>query len=119
MRSLLSQVSRVYSGYRGDGQPHIPRLLVAVCVALTISATSKSLNKDALSMMAVIVSVLAGFSFTALFSSHSHSANDLPTAISENDRQDLLILNKLFNNFKDRSRYFLSLGVICLVLFFY
>lgn len=95
MLNLFKLTSTVYSGYKGDGEHHIARVLVAASIALIIAINPKGLGKDALSTIAVIVSVLAGFSFTALFSSHSHSASDLAAAKSESDRHDLEKLRRL------------------------
>lgn len=119
MRNLLDQIRSVYDGYRGDREPHAFRILCAFVASVALALDRSGLNKDTLATMAVIVSVLAGFSFTALFSSHSHSTSDLPTALSESDRQDIRNLMTLFKNFRDRARYFLTVSVICLLTVFF
>ena len=118
MPNPIDLARAVYRGYRGDRENHVLRILVTLVMSTLIALDAKGLSKDALSTMAVIVSVLAGFSFTALFSSHSHSMVDLPPPNSESDRQDLRILITLFGNFRDRARYFLVIAVICLLLVF-
>lgn len=118
MRNLLDLIKSVYDGYRGDGEPHAFRILCVFIASVVLTLDRSGLNKDTLATMAVIVSVLAGFSFTALFSSHSHSTSDLPAALSESDRQDIRNLMTLFKNFRDRARYFLTVSVICLLTVF-
>lgn len=118
MRNLLNILKGVYRGYAGDGEPHIFRISFMVAISLAIAVGPGSLNKDAISTMAVIVSVLAGFSFTALFSNHSHSIADLPPEKTENDREDIKKLEKLFENFRVRSSYFLIISLICLIISF-
>lgn len=119
MLGLFSLVSSVYRGYAGDGERHILRLLLVTAISIIIAIDPKSLNKDVISTMAVIVSVLAGFSFTALFSNHSHSTTDLPPPKSESDRQDIRNISILFNNFRDRARYFLLISLLCLLTCFF
>lgn len=118
MRDLFSILSAVYAGYAGDGERHILRILLVVVISFVIAIGQGSLNKDAVSTMAVIVSVLAGFSFTALFSNHSHSVTDLPPEKTESDRQDIKKLKILFKNFRSRSTYFLIISLACLILIF-
>lgn len=118
MRDLFSILSAVYRGYAGDGERHILRILLVVVISFFIAIAPGSLNKDAISTMAVIVSVLAGFSFTALFSNHSHSVTDLPPEKTESDREDIKKLKKLFENFRSRSTYFLIISLSCLILSF-
>ena len=116
MPSLAEIARAVYSGYVGDGERHRVRIAAMFLFAATIALSPSSLNKDALSMMGVMVSVLAGFSFTALFSSQSHSLRDLPAPKDESDRLDLNKLKILFSNFRDRSKYFLIMSIICLLM---
>lgn len=119
MRGLFSLALSVYRGYAGDGERHILRIFLVAAISIVIAFGPRSLNKDVISTMAVIVSVLAGFSFTALFSNHSHSVSDLPPAVSESDRQDIRNISILFNNFRDRARYFLLISLICLITSFF
>ena len=118
MRKLFNLPKAVYKGYQGDGERHSIRGFFMILIAGAIALSSKGLDDSALSTIGVMVSVLAGFSFTALFSTQSHSTNDLPPASCESDRLDILNLNILFKNFRDRARYFLCVSVICLFLVF-
>lgn len=118
MPSLREIAVAVYAGYAGDDERHVIRIVATVIFAALIAYFPSSLNKDALSMMGVIVSILAGFSFTALLSSHSHSVHDLPAPGNESDRMDISKLKKLFGNFRDRSKYFLTISISCLILCF-
>lgn len=118
MRDLFSILSSVYKGYAGDGERHILRILLVVVISFVIAIAPRSLNKDAISTMAVIVSVLAGFSFTALFSNNSHSVTDLPPEKTESDREDIKKLKNLFENFRSRSTYFLLISLSCLIIIF-
>jgi hypothetical protein len=115
MRSLNKTIRAVYGGYKGDKERHIFRLSAMAFVGAIISYFPTSLNKDALSMIGAMVSILAGFTFTALFSGHYHSVHDLPEPQDESDRADVDKLKKLFVNFQDRSKYFILTAVICLL----
>ncbi len=119
MRNLFSLISFVYRGYAGDGESHILRILLATTSSMIVGMSPISLNKETISTIAVIVSVLAGFSFTALFSNHSHSVSDLPAPKSESDRQDIATMSRLFENFRNRSRYFLFISLLCLLFSFF
>ncbi|MDD2860722.1 MAG: hypothetical protein PHI71_06580 [Acidiphilium sp.] len=68
------------------------------------------------SMMATGITVLTGFTFTALFSDHALASFGLPKSESENDRQDIMKLDILSQNFRARSAYFIMLSILEVVL---
>lgn len=115
MRKLFKLTQEVYAVYRGDGEHHLRRIMICAISSFVLAVSPDGLNKDALSTMGVVVSVLAGFSFTALFSGNYVTSFDLPKANSESDRSDIANLRKLFYNFRVRSRYFLTSSVIFLI----
>lgn len=70
----------------------------------------------AYSMMATGLTVLTGFTFTALFSDQSLGAAGLPKPQNETDRFDLERLSVLSDNFRSRSSYFISISILCVIL---
>lgn len=71
---------------------------------------------EAYSVLVTSITILTGFTFTALFSDHTMADIGLPPPRNENDRQDLKSLELLGNNFKARSSYFIALSIIAAVL---
>ena len=116
MKQMLPKfVSSTYATYRGDGESHRIRLIGFAIAGLVISSFGVSLGETALPAMALTVSVLAGFTFTALFSSHAISFDDLPPPRNESDALDRQRLTAMLANFRQRSRYFLIASVVCLL----
>lgn len=109
-------IADAYRSYRGDDESHLGRLVCLVVVAALIATYAGNLSEAALPAMALAVSVLAGFTFTALFSSGSLSTNDLPEPTDESDREDRNRLEDILENFRVRSRLFLLASVLCLGL---
>lgn len=116
MLQLIEIVRRLYETYTGDESSHRLRLSAFALLSVVIASLSVDPAEKALEAIAVTVSVLAGFSFTALFSSWSLSVSDLPEAKTESDRNDLIRLEKLISSFNARSKFFIIASVICLFL---
>lgn len=106
----------VYHSYRGDGERHWVRLVLAAVASFAVAYGSSNLSTGVFPSMALAVTVLAGFSFTALFSSHALTVHDLPKIQDENDRNDINLLKDLSQNFRIRSRYFFITAVADLLL---
>ncbi len=68
------------------------------------------------SIMATGITVLTGFTFTALFSNQALGSSGLPPPKNENDRQDLIRLNTLTQNFRTRSSFFITISILEIVL---
>ena len=109
-------VADVYNTYKGDDEPHKLRLSAAFFTSVLISVVGGDFSAAAFPAMALTVSVLAGFTFTALFSGHLLTTNELPEPRDENDRQDLARLKRLAVNFRARSRFFLVISILVLVV---
>ncbi len=105
----------VYRSYRGDSERHWLRLTTVLILSIFIAFASKS-TAQSYSMMASIITVLAGFTFTALFSNHALATNDLPEPKDESDRNDLRLLRLLGENFRIRSSFFIITSVLNIVL---
>ena len=118
MRNRFNRIFAVYSTYRHDGEHHVARISATIFISALISLDPVGLNGNAPAAIASIVAILAGFSFTALFSGYSHSVDGLSQPASESDRQDLVLLKSLLENFRIRSRYFLIISIICLFFVF-
>lgn len=105
-----------YESYEGDNDAHRLRLTAIALTSVILSLVSSNLSDAALPAMALAVSVLAGFTFTALFSSGALSVHDLPEPRDESDRHDRERLRIILNNFRARSKLFLYTSVIALIL---
>lgn len=116
MQNKFPIFGEVYGGYKDDGENHLLRLIFFAIFSIFIAFFSVDIRNSSLPSMALTVSVLAGFTFTALFSDQYLSAYDLPKIKNESDRADIDNLNSLLVNFKDRSRLFIFVSVIDLVL---
>lgn len=116
MLSKHNIISDTYESYRDDTACHRTRIVLIGIVSIFIAVYAGNLSVSALPAMALAVSVLAGFTFTALFSTSSLSNSDLPKPRDESDTYDLLRLNTIIKNLQIRSRLFLAASVSCLVL---
>lgn len=105
-----------YETYKLDNEPHRVRVIAVVSLCLLIGAFGSNYALAAFPAMSLAISVLAGFTFTSLFSSHSMTANDLPPSQNETDRLDKDTLPKLSENFRVRSKFFIILAIIDLIL---
>lgn len=105
-----------YQSYRGDDDAHRIRLLLIAATSAVLSLVSSNLSAAALPAMALAVSVLAGFTFTALFSSGTLSTHDLPLPRDESDQLDKKKLKLILKNFRARAKLFLYISVFALLL---
>lgn len=88
-------------------------MLILSAIAATISAKSAP---QIYSQMATALTVLTGFTFTALFSDFALGQANLPKAENESDRQELLRLGRLSENFQIRVKFFIPLAIFEIVL---
>lgn len=116
MHSLLNITKEIYRTYKGDSERHAARILFLVVASTLIGAFGNNVINATLPAVSLTMSILAGFTFTALFSNHVLSVTDLPSARDETDRSELERLKLLGVNFRVRSRYFLVLATITLLL---
>lgn len=116
MLKKLDVFVKAYQTYKGDDDWHVLRICVLIVVAAVIATFATNLADSALPAMALAVSVLAGFTFTALFSSGWLSTTDLPKPRNESDRLDERTLEKILENFRARARLFLMVSVLSLAL---
>lgn len=106
----------MYRTYAGDREYHRIRFFLIIALSSVVSMFGVNLAQTAFATMSSAISILAGFTFTALFSSHYLTVSDLPLASNEDDRRDLTRLRSLSNNFRVRSKFFIILSVINLLL---
>ena len=117
MKSLFINNYKTYvSRSTGLKERHRRRLRSFCVLALICSIFGKSSIYDAYSVLVTSITILTGFTFTALFSDHTMADVGLPSPNNENDRQDLKSLEILGNNFKARSSYFIALSIIAAIL---
>ena len=108
----------VYKSYHGDGERHIFRISVIIITSILISVFGADLSKNSFQNIALIITVLTGFTFSALFSDHSMAGSDLPPPQNETDRHEIEVLKSLGVNFRSRSRLFIILSITDLILIF-
>jgi hypothetical protein len=106
----------VYRSYQGDGELHRARLFFEFFIAIVVGTFADHLAEKSFPVMSLAISVLTGFSFTALFSEPSVRLADLPAPANESDRQSISNLKKLSKNFRTRTNYFIALAIFQLVL---
>jgi len=108
--------SDTYKTYIGDEERHRVRIILFLFVSSLISVFGNNLDESTLPVMTLAISVLTGFSFTALFSNYTMTSQGLPDPINENDRNDIRILENLGKNFRVRSKYFISISVFNILM---
>ena len=96
-------------------EKHLFRLIAFAGISLVFAVFSGSQNLGVHSIMATGITVLTGFTFTALFSDHALASSGLPHPKDENARQDLVRLNILSENFRIRSSYFITISILDVV----
>lgn len=119
---MLGFVKETYETYyntqenRREG--HKLRLFLLVFLTSSICVFADGFSTDLNNMMITGLTILTGFTFTALFSDHSLADVGLPKPKNETDRYDLKRLSVLANNFHVRSRYFIILSIfdVCILI---
>ncbi|MCA0996304.1 hypothetical protein [Alloyangia pacifica] len=113
---MLKVAKDNYKTYRHpttrDVEPHIKRLLATAATAMLLALLAGKSTAPSFSLMATAISVIAGFTFSALFSGHAIAIADLPSACSPEDVDDRSRLDSLDANHKIRTKYFLALCIL-------
>lgn len=113
---VFGLIKEVYKSYLNDRESHVARIAIQIIVSVTIGGFGTKVSEVPFTVMSLAISVLTGFSFTALFSEPSTRMVDLPPAEDETDRVDLGRLKQMGINFRVRARYFIVLAVLELLL---
>lgn len=112
---FLELVKANYSTYKnlsnGTRERHWGRLVVSFLISSLLAVFSSD-TSSAYPIMVTVITILTGFTFTALFSNHILADVGLPKPSDESDRVDLQRLGSLSQNFKARSSYFILLSII-------
>lgn len=113
---LIRDNYRTYKNVsNGIQERHWVRLLGVFLISLLLAVFSSD-PSGAYPIMVTGITILTGFTFTALFSNHILGDVGLPKPVNESDRLDLQRLAVLSKNFKARSSYFISISIIDAVL---
>lgn len=104
------------SAATGQRERHSLRLILFAIFAAFCAVFAKSSIYASYSVLVTSITILTGFTFTALFSDHTMADIGLPPPKNENDRVDLTRLSVLGENFKFRSSYFIALSIMGAVL---
>lgn len=108
-----------YNMQENRREGHTLRLLFLFLMAFCVCVFADGFDTNLNNMMITGLTILTGFTFTALFSDHSLADVGLPKPKSETDKHDLKRLSVLANNFHVRSRYFIILSIldVCILIF--
>lgn len=113
MKKIVQDTYRTYfNTAENRAENHWLRVGGTAAVALCFCVFAGRPPLDLNNMMITGLTILTGFTFTALFSDHSLADVGLPKPKNENDRQDLKRLGTLAHNFHARSRYFIFFSII-------
>ena len=117
MKKLIQNNYGTYvSAATGRKESHFFRLFLFAVFSLACAVFAKSSIYSSYSVLVTSITILTGFTFTALFSDQTMADIGLPSPKNENDRADLTRLGILGENFKLRSSYFIALSIIGSVL---
>lgn len=105
----------MYSSYRGDRGWHRIRCIATASLSVIVALFCTRSASAAYNVMSLSISVLAGFTFTALFSNHAITTHELPSPVSEDDRRDIFSLIAMGENFRARAKFFIAVTVIDLL----
>lgn len=94
-----------------------PRLTAQVSIALFATVISQQLSEGAVSIVVTSLSILAGFSFSAMFPIASDIRSGLQTPRFSEDKDDLERLSFLASSFRSNVSYFIPLTLLCIILF--
>lgn len=114
--NMIDLVKEIYQTYSGDSEGHKLRVWSCAIFSIVLAIFGTNFSNGSIPLMVSVISILAGFSFTALFSSHALAAADLPKPRNEDDRYDIKRLKILSNNFRIRSRYFILIAIFDVLL---
>ncbi|PXW82709.1 hypothetical protein BZA02_10227 [Ruegeria sp. P4] len=117
MKNLIKNNYGTYiSATTGKKEGHCLRIVIFLLFSTTCAIFASSSIYSSYSVLVTSITILTGFTFTALFSDHTMADIGLPCPKNENDRTDLKRLGVLGENFKFRSSYFIALSIIGAVL---
>ena len=117
MTSLIKKNYDTYvSAATGRREGHCLRIVLFLIFSIICAVFAKTSVYSSYSVLVTSITILTGFTFTALFSDHTMADVGLPCPKDENDRADLARLGVLGENFKCRSSYFIALSIVGAVL---
>lgn len=98
----------------GHAEKHILRLMAQIFFGLCGTMFLGSLSDNAINAMITALSILAGFSFSAMFPIASDAKKDLPEPHYPEDIDDFNRLSKLSSTFRANVSYFIPLTLLCI-----
>lgn len=116
INSLVANYGTYHNTRLNKPEKHVLRLVLFVIFSAFVAASFNAPALDLTTLMVTGLSILTGFTFTALFSDHALAEAGLPKPITESEKIDIERLSVLSRNFRIRSEYFISLSVINVVI---
>jgi len=117
---MLELLRNNYATYvdtaKNKPENHTFRLCLTAILSLAYAFFCRDNISDAYTMMATGITVLTGFTFSALFSDHALASAGLPKPKNETDKIDIVRLEVLSCNFQARTSYFIALSIVEVVI---
>jgi len=101
----------------GQKEGHKARLVLQLFVSSIFAIVLADLSEGLVSVVVTSLSILTGFSFSAMFPIASDIRSGLPAPSYSEDRDDLERLAGLSSDFRANVSYFIPLTLICIMLF--
>lgn len=98
----------------GRSERHAQRLVGQFFLGLCAAMFLEGLSDNVINAMITSLSILAGFSFSAMFPIASDAKKDLPEPRYPEDFDDLNRLSKLSGAFRANVAYFIPLTLLCI-----
>jgi hypothetical protein len=100
-------------------EKHWPRVVLQAIVSILIAIFLKPFSEGSISVVVTTLSILAGFSFSAMFPIASDIRSGLPKSEYAEDSDDLARLSILSSYFRANVSYFIPLTLICIVIYLF
>lgn len=107
--TFLNQIS-------GEPESHKLRVLFQLIFSLVLALLIADFSGRLVSVSVTTLSILTGFTFSALFSLASNVKSGLPEPSFPEDKDDLSRMLLLASNFRSNASYFLPMSLFCIVL---
>lgn len=119
--SILRVIKDHYATYvnaqSGLAEGHKTRLFAQTSIALILSLTLTNFSEGAISAIITSLSILAGFSFSAMFPVAADIKSGLPDPVYSEDRDDISRLGTLSSYFRANVSFFIPLTIFCIIIF--
>ncbi|WP_102868721.1 hypothetical protein [Pseudovibrio exalbescens] len=121
LKQIIAVISDNYGTYVNaitkTRERHAPRLAAQIIIGLILAFSLSELSENSISVVITSLSILAGFSFSAMFPIASDITSNLREPQHSEDHDDLKRLSLLANSFRANVSYFIPLTLLTIVVF--